>query len=102
MVRAHYDQLFPVRRLWIILAASMVVMFATFLYFGREVYQAAPPIPEAMQTESGKTLFTRDSAEIHLSEITVKVHRHKVMKKLGAKSPAELVKMAADLGIVKG
>src|SRR5215468_2830234 len=63
MVRAHYDQLFSLRRLWIILAASMVVMFATFLYFGREIYQAAPPIPEAVQTESGQTLFTRPDIE---------------------------------------
>ena len=63
MVQAHYDQLFPVRRLWIILAASMAVMFATLLYFGREIYQAAPPIPEAVQTESGQTLFTRADIE---------------------------------------
>jgi len=41
----------------------MVVMFATFLYFGREIYQAAPPIPEAVQTESGQTLFTRTDIE---------------------------------------
>ena len=29
-----YDTLFSIRRLWIILAASMVVMFGTLLYFG--------------------------------------------------------------------
>src|SRR5262245_43278474 len=63
MVRAHYDQLFPVRRLWVFLAASMVVMFATLLYFGREIYQAAPPIPETVQSESGQMLFTRADIE---------------------------------------
>ncbi len=34
------------------------------------------------------------AAEIGLVEVTVKVHRHNIMKKLGAKSFAELVRMA--------
>jgi FixJ family two-component response regulator len=34
------------------------------------------------------------AAEIGISEITVKVHRHNVMKKLGAKSLPDLVRMA--------
>jgi FixJ family two-component response regulator len=34
------------------------------------------------------------AGEIGLSEVTVKVHRHNVMKKLGARSLAELVRMA--------
>jgi len=37
-------------------------------------------------------------AEIGVSEVTVKVHRHNVMKKLGARSLAELVRMADSLG----
>jgi FixJ family two-component response regulator len=36
-------------------------------------------------------------AEIGLSEITVKVYRHNVMKKMGAKSLADLVRMAESL-----
>jgi len=39
------------------------------------------------------------AAQIGVSEVTVKVHRHNVMKKLGAKSLAELVRMADSLGI---
>jgi len=39
------------------------------------------------------------AAEIGISEITVKVHRHNVMKKLGAKSLPELVRMADMLRI---
>jgi RNA polymerase sigma factor (sigma-70 family) len=39
------------------------------------------------------------AAEIGISEITVKVHRHNVMKKIGAKSLPELVRMADLLGI---
>ena len=34
------------------------------------------------------------AAKIGISEVTVKVHRHNLMKKLGAKSTAELVRMA--------
>ena len=37
------------------------------------------------------------AAEIGISEITVKVHRHNVMKKLGAKSLPDLVRMADTL-----
>ena len=37
------------------------------------------------------------AGEMSLSEVTVKVHRHKLMRKLGAKSVPELVKMAKAL-----
>jgi FixJ family two-component response regulator len=39
------------------------------------------------------------AAEIGVSEISVKVHRHNAMKKLGVKSLAELVRMIDMLGI---
>jgi FixJ family two-component response regulator len=39
------------------------------------------------------------AAEIGVSDITVKVHRHNVMRKLGAKSLAELVRIADVLEI---
>ena len=39
------------------------------------------------------------AAEIGVSEITVKVHRGNVMRKMGAKSLAELVRMADMLGL---
>jgi nitric oxide reductase subunit B len=58
-----YDALFSIRRLWIILATSMVAMFGTLLYFGGEIYQAAPPIPAAVRSAGGETLFTRADIE---------------------------------------
>jgi FixJ family two-component response regulator len=41
----------------------------------------------------------QSAAEIGVSEITLKVHRHNVMKKLGAKSLPDLVRMAETLGL---
>jgi len=39
------------------------------------------------------------AAEIGVAEITVKVHRGRVMKKMGARSLADLVRMAEAIGI---
>jgi FixJ family two-component response regulator len=39
------------------------------------------------------------AAEIDLAEITVKIHRGHIMKKMGAKSLADLVRMAELLGV---
>jgi FixJ family two-component response regulator len=42
------------------------------------------------------------AVEIGLSEITVKVHRHNVMKKMGANSLPDLVRMAESLALPRG
>jgi RNA polymerase sigma factor (sigma-70 family) len=42
------------------------------------------------------------AAEMGVSEVTVKVHRHNLMKKLGARSLADLVRMADALGVSRG
>jgi len=39
------------------------------------------------------------AAEIGASEATVKVHRSQLMRKMGAESVADLVRMAAEMGI---
>jgi len=46
------------KKLWIGFTAVMVVSFAVLLFFGREIYRKAPPIPERVVTTSGKVLFT--------------------------------------------
>ena len=56
---AAYSSTFTIRRLWLILASSMILMFAVLLYFGREIYHQAPPIPERVETVSGEVLYTR-------------------------------------------
>jgi FixJ family two-component response regulator len=39
------------------------------------------------------------AGEIGLAEITVKIHRGHIMKKMGARSLADLVRMAEMLGV---
>jgi FixJ family two-component response regulator len=39
------------------------------------------------------------AGEVGLTEVTVKLHRGNVMRKMGAKSVAELVRMADILGV---
>jgi nitric oxide reductase subunit B len=56
---ATYSQHFSIRRLWLILASSMLVMFGTLLYYGGQIYLEAPPIPLAVRTDGGQTIFTR-------------------------------------------
>ncbi len=57
---ADYSSQFTVSRLWAILIVSMVVMFGTLLYFGGQIYHAAPPIPGEVRSASGDTLFTQE------------------------------------------
>lgn len=54
-----YTTTFTIQRLWLILASSMIVMFAVLLYYGREIYHLAPPIPASVQTSAGEVLYTR-------------------------------------------
>lgn len=58
-----------------------------------------PREQEVMARVTGGLLNKQVAAEIGVSEITVKVHRGNVTRKMGAKSFAELVRMADALGI---
>ena len=52
-----------VKRLWLGLAAIVIVSFAVMLWLGADLMRTAPPIPEAVVTESGHTVFTREDIE---------------------------------------
>ena len=52
---------------------------------------------EVMRLVCAGMMNKQVAAEIGISEITVKVHRHNVMKKLGAKSLPDLVRMSDSL-----
>ena len=46
------------RKLWIGFIAVMVISFSVLLYFGREIYRQAPPVPEKVIKPDGTLLFT--------------------------------------------
>jgi FixJ family two-component response regulator len=53
---------------------------------------------EVMSHVTTGMLNKQIAGKMNLSEVTVKVHRHKLMRKLGARSVPELVKMEQALG----
>ena len=48
------------RALWIGLAVLVVTSFAALLYLGGDIYQMAPPIPDAVAASDGKLIFSGD------------------------------------------
>jgi FixJ family two-component response regulator len=54
---------------------------------------------EVMSLVASGLMNKQVAAEIGIVEVTVKVHRHNIMKKLGARSLADLVRMADALGL---
>ena len=46
------------RKLWWLLIAVIGICFSLLGWFGREVYRAAPPIPQQVIAADGSTLFT--------------------------------------------
>jgi FixJ family two-component response regulator len=59
----------------------------------------SPREKEVMARVTGGLLNKQSAAELGVSEVTVKVHRGNVMQKMGAKSLADLVRMADTLAI---
>jgi nitric oxide reductase subunit B len=52
------------RRLWIGLGALLLVSFGVLLWMGGEIFRQAPPMPEAVVTEAGETVYTRGDIEM--------------------------------------
>jgi nitric oxide reductase subunit B len=51
------------RRLWQWLGVVFVLSFAALGWLGREIYLAAPPIPDAVVTAAGATLYTGNDVQ---------------------------------------
>ena len=49
-----------IRALWVGLTVLVVTSFAALLYYGGEIYQMAPPIPEAVASADGEVIFDRE------------------------------------------
>lgn len=58
-----YSDYFSVKRLWVILAISLVMSFSVLLYLGSKIYFQAPPIPVSVQTEQGEVIYSQQ--DIH-------------------------------------
>ena len=48
------------RSLWMVLAGVVIASFGALLYYGREVYQMAPPVPERVVAPGGPVVFSGD------------------------------------------
>jgi nitric oxide reductase subunit B len=48
------------RKLWLSLAAVVILSFAVLGYYGWEIYRQAPPIPDQVVTTDGQVVFTGD------------------------------------------
>ena len=46
------------KKLWISFMLVMTISFAVLIYYGREIYRQAPPIPDKVMTPNGTVLFT--------------------------------------------
>lgn len=66
----------------------------------RDLYKSLTPRESEVMWLVTKGLLNKQvAAEMSLAEITVKIHRGNVMRKMGAGSLADLVRMAENLGI---
>jgi nitric oxide reductase subunit B len=46
------------KKLWTGFILVMAISLAVLIYYGSEIYNQAPPVPEKVVTTDGKTLFT--------------------------------------------
>jgi RNA polymerase sigma factor (sigma-70 family) len=66
----------------------------------RKRFETLSPREQQVMTLVTSGLMNKQTAaKIGISEVAVKVHRHKLMKKLAANTLAELVRMADSLGL---
>jgi FixJ family two-component response regulator len=66
---------------------------------GRRLSSLTPREREVLPLVVSGLLNKQAAAELGISEITIQIHRGRIMKKMGAGSLAELVRMAGRLEI---
>ncbi len=59
----NYTTFFTIKRLWITLVVSLVLSFSALLYLGGQIYQQAPPIPNAVKTTNGVIIYSKQDIE---------------------------------------
>lgn len=52
------------RKLWVYLAALLILSFATLLWTGGEIFRKAPPMPERVVSTDGQLIYTRADIEL--------------------------------------
>ena len=52
------------KKLWVLLAALLVVSFGVLLWSGSQIYQKAPPMPERVVSSDGSVIYTRAVIEM--------------------------------------
>lgn len=68
----------------------------------RAAYQSLTPREREVMTFVVAGMMNKQiAAEMNVSEITVKIHRGQVMRKMTARSVAELVRMSETLGVIR-
>ena len=60
---SNYKRVFSKRSLWLVLAISTLISISVLLFFGREIYQQAPPMPSQVETEQGDLIFTLEDIQ---------------------------------------
>lgn len=58
-----YKVFFSTSALWRILAVSTVFSIALLLFYGRQIYQQAPPMPSQVVSSDGTVVFTLDNIQ---------------------------------------
>jgi nitric oxide reductase subunit B len=51
------------KRLWFVFSGVMIVSFSILGYFGYEIYQQKPPVPETVISSSGNVIFTKQDIQ---------------------------------------
>ena len=59
----NYSLIFKTNLLWKILTVSVVISFSVLLYFGREIYQQAPPMPMKVVSTSGVLIYSLEDIQ---------------------------------------